>query len=260
LAADVKSLLVQTAMSGQTSLGGAGGRQISLGWLALLTGLLPAIVIHGCYLTSALSGHIPLCIPYLSGCTSISASGRYGISYFMFKAGMLPAAVLLAAYWLLNREWLLGLGDQDGAMTRWMVRLGLIAAAFLTLYAVFLGSPGEFYNLMRRYGVTVYFSFNYLAQLLLAARLRDLRAQGLLQLPRWLVDGKMVLLVSLLAMGLLSIPVQNFVPEGFRTGNVLAWNFALLSTVYYLLTWVAWRRTGFAADLRVGQAPSRPAR
>jgi hypothetical protein len=225
----------------------AAARRVSLGWIALLTGVVPVVVIHACYLTSSLSGHIPLCVPYLSGCTSISATGRYGISYFVFKAGMLPGAVLLAFYWLLNREWLLTLGDRDGATTRWMVRLGLTAAAFLVLYVVFLGSKGEFYALMRRYGVTVYFSFNYLAQLLLVARLRELAGQGTAALPGWLVSAKLWLLLSLLAMGLVSIPVQHWVPEGFRSENVLEWNFALLTAVYYLLTWLAWRRTGFGA-------------
>lgn len=225
----------------------AATRRVSLGWLALLTGIVPVVVIHTCYLTSSLAGHIPLCIPYLTGCTSISATGRHGISYFVFKAGMMPAAVLLAFYWLLNREWLLTLGDRDGATTRWMLRLGLTAAAFLVLYVVFLGSKGEFYALMRRYGVTVYFSFNYLAQLLLVARLRALAGQDASALPGWLVRTKLWLLISLLAMGLVSIPVQHFVPEGFRSENVLEWNFALLTAAYYLLTWLAWRRTGFGA-------------
>lgn len=222
-------------------------RRVSLGWIALLTGLLPVVVIHACYLTASTAGHIPQCVPYLTGCTSISATGRYGISYFVFKAGMLPAAVLLAFYWLLNREWLLTLGDRDGSTTRWMVRLGLTAAAFLVLYVVFLGSKGEFYALMRRYGVTVYFSFNYLAQLLLVGRLRELAGQDTNALPGWLPTTKLWLLLGLLAMGLVSIPVQHFVPEGFRSENVLEWNFALLTAVYYLLTWVAWRRTGFGA-------------
>lgn len=226
---------------------GTTARRVSLGWIALLTGLVPVVVIHTCYLTSSLAGHIPLCVPYLTGCTSISATGRSGISYFVFKAGMMPAAVLLAFYWLLNREWLLTLGDRDGTATRWMVRLGLTAAAFLVLYVVFLGSKGEFYSLMRRYGVTVYFSFNYLAQLLLVARLRELAGQGVAGLPAWLVSTKLWLLLGLLAMGLVSIPVQHVVPEGFRSENLLEWNFALLTAGYYLLTWLAWRRTGFGA-------------
>ena len=234
------------AMSHQREISAA-TRRVSLGWIALLTGLVPVVVIHTCYLTSALAGHIPLCVPYLTGCTSISATGRHGISFFVFKAGMLPAAVLLAFYWLLNREWLLTLGDRDGATTRWMVRLGLTAAAFLVLYVVFLGSKGEFYALMRRYGVTVYFSFNYLAQLLLVARLREFAGQGVGALPGGVMNTKLWLLLSLLALGLVSIPVQHLVPEGFRSENVLEWNFALLTAGYYLLTWLAWRRTGFAA-------------
>ena len=50
--------------------------------------------------------------------------------------------------------------------------LGVTGALFMVLYVVFLGTDGTAYEFMRRYGVTVYFSFTALAQLLLAARLR----------------------------------------------------------------------------------------
>ena len=48
-----------------------------MAWLALLTGLLPLLVVNIAYVMSAGGGHIPQCIPYLQGCTSISAAGRY---------------------------------------------------------------------------------------------------------------------------------------------------------------------------------------
>ena len=60
--------------------------------MALLAGVLPIVVVHACYVISVQAGIIPACIPYASGCTSISAAGRHGASYVLFKAGMIPAA------------------------------------------------------------------------------------------------------------------------------------------------------------------------
>ena len=225
--------------------------RVSLAWIALWTGLLPFVVINLAYVGSAYGGHIPACIPYVEGCTSISSAGRYGLSYFFFKAGIIPSAVLLAAFWTLCRLWLLQLGDQDGAGLRALRLLGVLAAAFLVLYAVFLGSKGDFYNLMRRYGVNLYFSFSGLAQILLLWRLRRLQSQGITRLPEPLLRLKLALLIALLVVGLASIPISNFVVDKHRPRNIVAWNFALLMITYYIVTWRLWVRTRFHATLNV---------
>lgn len=225
--------------------------RVGLGWLALWAGLLPFAVINLAYLGSALGGHIPLCFPYLEGCTSISSAGRYGLSYFFFKAGMIPSAVLLAVHWFLCRRWLLQLGDADTPMVRSMRLLGMLAAVFLVLYTVFLGSQGDFYNLMRRYGVNLYFSFSGLAQILLLARLGKLRAAGVASLPDSLMRIKLLLLIALLVVGLASIPISNFIVDKHRPRNIVEWNFALLMISYYLVTWRMWVHTEFHATLGV---------
>ncbi len=218
---------------------------IDMGWLALATGILPFFVVNAAYLISIAGDHIPKCIPYIEGCTSISAAGRYGLSYFFFKAGMIPAAVLLAAFWIFCRRWLLILGDTDGRMVRAMVFTGCISAAFLILYSVFLGSDGEFYSLMRRYGVNIYLSFSYLAQLMLLSRLQSLQKTGLVDLPRKLMAGKLTLLIVMLVLGLASIPMSDLFTDKHRPINIVEWNFSVLMISYYVLTWRAWRHTGF---------------
>lgn len=231
----------------------------SLAWIALLTTALPFGVVHLCYAVSVQEGYIPGCIPYLSGCTSISASGRHGAAYFLFKAGMIPAAVVLAIFWVLCREWLVALGDRDGPGARAMVWIGVTAAVFMGLYTVFLGSKGDFYNLMRRSGVTVYFAFSYLAQLILLARLNRLVRRGGLRLSRWIPVAQLTIAVALLAIGLLSIPVKNFV--GGDPGpieNAIEWVFALLMVSYYALTWCAWRETDFRAGFSAVSGTRRP--
>jgi hypothetical protein len=225
--------------------------RVGLRWLALWTGLLPFIVINTAYLGSALGGHIPLCFPYLEGCTSVSSAGRYGLAYFWFKAGIIPSAVLLAACWHLCRRWLLELGDVDELAVRAMCLLGVLAAVFLVLYTVFLGSQGDFYNLMRRFGVNLYFSFSGLAQIILLSRLRKLRAAGIATLPKHLLDTKLLLLIALLIVGLASIPISNFTVDKHPPRNIVEWNFALLMILYYVVTWRMWIRTGFRARLEI---------
>jgi hypothetical protein len=230
----------------------------SLAWIALLTALLPFGVVHICYGLSVQEGYIPGCVPYLSGCTSISASGRHGTSYFLFKAGMIPAAVVMAAFWALCRRWLIAVGASDNGALHAMVWIGVTAAAFLTLYAIFLGSKGDFYNLMRRYGVTVYFSFSYLSQLILLNRLYRLRRQGLLRLPARILRGKLTIAVALLAVGLLSILIKPLLSEPDRLENAIEWIFALLLVSYYALTWSAWRETDFRAGFSAVSGARRP--
>jgi len=225
--------------------------RIALSWVALWTGLLPFLVINAAYLGAAIGGHIALCFPYLEGCTSISSAGRYGLSYFFFKAGIIPAAALLAGFWHLARRWLLQLGDDDNKAVRAMALLGMLAAAFLVLYAVFLGSKGDFYNLLRRYGVNLYFSFSGLAQILLLSRLWRLRARGVDSLPATLLKVMLGLLIALLFVGLASIPISNFIIDKHRLHNIVEWNFALLMISYYVVAWRLWIRSGFHPTLTV---------
>jgi len=208
----------------------------------LLLGLLPVTTVIVCYSLSAAGGHIPACIPLLEGCTTISSAGRYGISYLLFKAGMLPTAVLLTFFWPACRRWFLALGGTDSFGLRAMVSLGVIAAAFLVLYSVFLGSDGDIYRLLRRFGVTVHFSFSYLAQVLLLNRLWDSRREPSFHLPHYISSGMLAVSVLMLVLGLISIPVGEIIADpGDRIINVIEWNFALLLFGWYLLLWLAWR-------------------
>ncbi len=230
-----------------------------LAWLALATGLLPFVVVHIAFIASAIQGYIPSCNPYLDGCASISASGRHGFSYIFFKMGMIPAALLLAAFWVICRLWLLQLGDKN-ILVLWLVAIcGVVSAVFLVLYTVYLGSEGDFYPFMRRIGVIVYFAFSYLAQLLLLARLQRLQMQKLSALPRFVLTGKTMLVGGLMIFGLASIPVRNFVDDQLvdkdRVENIIEWWFSLMMVGYYFLTWFAWR----VCNIRLHMTPLRVA-
>jgi hypothetical protein len=216
--------------------------------IALLAWLVPSAAVFITYYVSSSQGQVPTCITFLEGCTSISGAARRDPSIHIFRAMMLPTTTVIAAYWLLVRAWLGHLGD-TGRARDWILALGLVGALFLVLYVVFLGTDGRAYELMRRYGVTVYFAFTALAQLVLAARLQGYPPQVQAQAGRGVIRAKVGFCAVMLGLGLLNIPAANFFPD-LPLDNVIAWNFALLMHGYFGLTALAWHRAGARLEVR----------
>ena len=132
-------------------------------WIALLTALIPTLTVNLCYVISSSQGHVPACVPYFEGCTSISSAGRHGISYSLFKLGMASSAVLLVMFWRGMSAHILS-GTGRGAAV--VAAVGMGGAVFLVLYAAFLGSEGHIYFLLRRFGSILYFGLTMLTQLM----------------------------------------------------------------------------------------------
>ena len=199
----------------------------------------------GAYAASAAGGYLPDCVPHLTGCTSVSASGRYGAGFFIFKATIIPVAVLLMLYWILCERWLAALDDGQARWRYGMIAIGTIGAAALVLYATYLGSEGDFERAMRRYGTVVYFGFTYLAQLLLLYRARAVLGMT----P--LVRVKLILCIAMLVEGLALEAFTYFIPDDAWLENLTEWHVASALTFYPALTWLLWRRTGFTVRFLV---------
>lgn len=216
----------------------AGGSTLRPAWIALAVGLIPFFVVHLCFALSVQAGHVPFCIPYFEGCSTISKAARFGLANLLFKGLMLPVAGLLVAFWWIASAWLeqlYGPAKRISAM-RW---LGIVGALFLVLYASFLGVEGEIYQWLRRYGVTVYFSFTVLAQMFLAA---------LLPLG-WLRKCTVLLCGLMLLLGLASIPLQHLVEDRRALLDSIEWCYALLMTSVFTLIGIHWHRTGLRLQL-----------
>lgn len=213
----------------------------------LVLALWPVLVVHGCYLLSLAEGHVPLCLPYWDGCTSISRAGRHGWAFFLFKAGMLPYAAALAAYWWICQRWLQALGDAGSAA---MLAAGLTGALFLVIYATFLGSDGAFYQWLRRSGIHVYFSMTFLAQALLLLSLGRLRAGRGANWPRWLLPLQRATVLGVVALGLGFVIVGRWLDvERDRLENAIEWLAALTMQINLLLSVFGWRASGLGLTL-----------
>ena len=77
-----------------------------LRWLPLIAGVLPLIAMFGAFAIGVSYGTLPDCNPIIDGCRSISATGRQPPGSFLFRAIMMPQAIILAFTWYLSWLWL----------------------------------------------------------------------------------------------------------------------------------------------------------
>ena len=194
--------------------------------IALLTALIPTLTVNLCYLVSSMQGHVPVCVPYLEGCTSISSTGRHGVSYWLFKAGMVCSAALLVLYWRRMSALIVSASGRPAPM---VAAVGSGGAAFLVLYTAFLGSEGDIYFLLRRFGTILYFGLTVVAQLMALRRLETFA-------PRWLTRTKKAGCLAMLLFGGASIPVMNCMDNKDAFQNIIEWNLSLVMQLYFLLT------------------------
>lgn len=223
--------------------------------LALLAGLLPLLVIHICYFWAASSAHVPWCIPYIDSCTSISATGRQVPEYYLFKALMIPAAIFIALYWGCCYQWLMELKCYHIKVSRLILILGIIASLGLILYTVVLGSIGEAYHLQRRIGVTIFFGFTYLAQLLmtyLIGHIKSIKEQylGNLRSLEWLTFVTLVIGISSVCISFLDRQLYK------NTDDAFEWILTALLCLYPMGMAVLWRKNGFRVTFHIDSGGS----
>jgi hypothetical protein len=232
--------------------------------VALLAALLPVLAVHLTYVLAASHGLVPWCIPYLDSCASISATGRHPPASYLFRATMLPAAVIFVGYWWLTRAWLRALGSPFYPRgSDWMWWLGLAACAGLAAYVTVLGEAGRHWQEQRRVGIVFYFAFTFMAQLLLSGELQQ-RSEAL----PWLRPYARVLMgncVILLSLGLATVVWDLLDPLAYdRVEDAIEWILALLLQVNYLIGYLLWRRDGWHLEVvrapRNADNPEAPAR
>jgi hypothetical protein len=222
--------------------------------LPLVTGFAPIVAVHGSYLIGIHAGVVTACIPYLDGCTSISATGRYMPASLLFKAVMMPEAIVMAAYWLFNVAWFRSLeraAGRKGESGTVAGVLGVVGALFLIVYVTFLGTQGPVYDFMRRFGVYFYFALTVFAQLILASKLLPL--SKVLHIPEVVRIAKYQLAIALIpfAIGILNLILKAILEDADAEENIIEWIFALLMHFYFLLSYFSWRVTGFDTSFTV---------
>lgn len=210
--------------------------------LALIVSILPLVVMNLAYVLSANAEFVPSCIPYIDGCTSISRAARRGDSLFIFRATMIVQAVLLMIYWRIAWKWLELLSGKPLISAKIMCGLGVIAALFLILYADFLGTDGQVYRYMRRYGIVFFFTLTPFAQMLMVNQLFKLKQQQLFSAPFvQVMRYQLAIVASILAVGLVSLGLSYSGNNTFERENITEWNYAVLISIFHLGSYFQWQ-------------------
>lgn len=210
--------------------------------LPLAIALVLVVATHLAWWLSVQAGHVPACIPYLEGCTSISRAARHGLGNHLFRLMVLPCALLVGIHWWLAGRWLRGRGAGGGAM----LALGVAGAVALATYTAFLGTEGEAYRFLRRYGVVVYFGCSYLAQLLFLRRARG--GPAIDPLARRLM---LAICVAMLLLGVVHVAAAALIGGSAlqdRLENVFEWQLGVLLVAWFVAHARLWRREGFVLE------------
>lgn len=210
--------------------------------IALLVSLLPIIAANLAYLISAFDGHVPWCIPYIDGCTTISRAARHGDAIYVFRALMMFYAVLLIWYWWVVKAWLTRLDNPSTHITSLIFFLGVFAALCLIIYIDYLGSSGAVYRFMRRHGVILYFSLTPLAHLLMMHQIIKLKIENTdIPVTNNILRYQTTVISLIVIMGITDVIMSYTGTKTYESQNIVEWNYALLMTLFFASSIFMWK-------------------
>ena len=224
----------------------------SLWTLPLFAGLLPAIGTVIALSVSIRLGLVESCNPLATGCMSISRAARHDLANHLFRALVLPGAVLQWLTWMLCRDWLISLGAAPRLRVLLLPWLGAVAAIFLVLYGTFLGTDGSTYRWLRFYGTIGYFSGSYLCLLIAAGEIRQLARGGSASLRAWHLDRLLPgACALLLLLGLVNATVAPYFDNDLknRIENACEWWLGIGITLCFLGLSLLWKRARSSLEI-----------
>ena len=214
--------------------------------LPLWAALLPFVTFNVCYLIAISLDHLPACIPYLSGCTSVSSTGRVAPESLIFRAGMLPSAAILVLFWHRCGTFL-QLGGQSPSRLVALRVVGVIAALSLVLYAVTLGLREDEYRFLRRVGIDGFALSNLVAQVLFISLYRPMRIDA----TRKLFRGLVIFCVALPLFGIAAEVAKWAGAPRHAANNIVAWNAFVFLCAYFIVVGRVWRQHGFSSQFDI---------
>lgn len=221
--------------------------------LAALAAALPCAAALGAWGIATAQGLIPACLPFVDGCTSISRAGRHGLANHVFRALMMPAAVVQVMAWWVVAQWLRRMAPPALPLRglAWILPLGLVAGVALIVYTAFLGVDGPAYRFLRRYGTVAYFGFTCINLLIAGGAIERSCHAGRLHLAAWQRRAFVVLAVTLVALGLCNAVLAAWLgePAKDRIENLTEWWGALIFVLAFAALAAMWWREGLRWQL-----------
>ena len=216
--------------------------------------LLPVIILNLCLLISVnyiifentifqvdQLGRSGFTIPYIDGSVSISRTARTYPAFLIFKPGMIITAFLLVKYWIANNSMAQKINKTDKNYR--FLLFGVGSAIFLIAHSIFLGIKFDYdlYKFFRRFVIVAFIIFEIIAQALLVITLYKMK-EKIAE-----IINKKILILKIILVSLLSVTALASLPILTSSGHThfkhaLEWNYFIGVVLFYLLTFLFWKR------------------
>ena len=201
---------------------------IKLKYHLLLVSIIPFIAIHLSFILSVQNEYLSLCNPYIDGCYSISRVARQPSSIIIFKVLMLISALFLFFLWpkLFKPNY-----------NKMLILIGRLGSLFLIAYIVALGEEGFFYEIMRRFGVFIFYIFTLISQWVFTFNTQIRKRRFFLK--NFLIN--IIVLFQFLSF-LLAIPFFLFIKNYGYIENIIEWWITLLITLWFFINFIYYKK------------------
>ena len=216
--------------------------------------LLPIIILNLCLLISVnyiifentifqvdQLGRSGFTVPYIDGSVSISRTARTYPAFLIFKPGMIITAFLLVKYWIANNSLAQKINKTDKNYR--FLLFGVGSAIFLIAHSIFLGIKFDYdlYKFFRRFVIVAFIIFEIIAQALLVITLYKMK-EKIAE-----IINKKILILKIILVSLLSVTALASLPILTSSGHThfkhaLEWNYFIGVVLFYLLTFLFWKR------------------
>ena len=186
-------------------------------------------------------GRSAFSIPYIDGSLSISRASRTFPQYWIFKPSMFLTAVFLFIYWKNNNQLINNLNASN--FNYKFKTFGILSAIFLIIHSILLGVKFDIqiYKLFRRVVLLFFIIFEIIAQGILVYHFYKLKSKLEKLINKKILVLKIILVSVLASVAILSLPI--LVTKGnTHFKHALEWNYFVGVILFYLLTYLFWKK------------------
>tara|TARA_Y100000590_G_scaffold455805_1_gene605128 strand:+ start:1891 stop:2595 length:705 start_codon:yes stop_codon:yes gene_type:complete len=199
-------------------------------------------LLEGTIFTVDQLGRSGFTIPYIDGGVSISRTARTYPAYLIFKPGMIITSIMLVQYWVANNKLIQSINN-DFSKNKYFLYFGVGSAVFLVIHSLLLGVNFEIdlYKFFRRFVLLAFIIFEITAQALLIKHIIKIKSKITEMINKKILILKIVMVSILIVVGLASLPILT--SSGYvHFKHALEWNYFIGVILFYLLTFLFWKK------------------
>ena len=199
-------------------------------------------ILEGTFLTVDQIGRSGSTFPYFDGGVSISRTARTYPAYLVFKPGMILTSIFLIIYWIKTNK-IINFYEKLENRNNLFKTLGIVSAIFLIIHSIFLGIKFEYdlYKFFRRFVLLCFIIFEIIAQSLLVYKFFKLKSLMLRDINNYVLILKIILVSILVLVALMSLPIV-ITSGNTHFKHALEWNYFFGVILFYLLTFLFWKK------------------